>query len=254
MTNHPSPAPLDLKAIAALTVAELEADIPMEHARAAFAHLSHTPDQRASFARTDYARSIAELRDLSLEKATTDRQRAAVLTAWQEAREGYAAAYLAWLAAQSHSSSWHITGRSGRRRDASTSTCDRRRDDCIQALNTARARIRMALSMAVVADAGGPLAMARKRLALLEASQEAYKAANKIARSRRSDYTLEQRIADIAALPGLDKGIAGILMSPQRGDKPGFAEHVLVSNRGKIKRLRKSIAHMEAMEMVGGEA
>lgn len=82
------------------------------------------------------------------------------------------------------------------------------------------------------------------KIAHLETRQEQMKAANKIIKSRKKDYTADQRIADLQTEIGLTEETARTLLDPARFGGAGFPGFELTNNNANIRRLKARLGEL----------
>lgn len=147
---------------------------------------------------------------------------------------GYEPRYRAWLAARGRTASPMVTGPSNfpTRRNGKALDTERRRSDELSAWTKKAEK-------AALARLRPPPDPARE-LATLEELQETMKAANKIV--RKKSWPDERKIASLVADLGLREDTARRVLEPDFCRRIGFPPHQLASVRGKIKRLRQTLA------------
>lgn len=96
----------------AVKLAEFEADIPMEVARAAHAFSSFVPERRGDQERQGYARTLLDDWETFSKYADTPEKKQILATAFEEYRRGYKERFIARLHAASRTASVMITGAS----------------------------------------------------------------------------------------------------------------------------------------------
>ncbi len=220
-----------------LTAYPEAADIPLRTAQAAYTHLSHSPERRGEQAVQDYVETLNNARRRIFAAAPNPD---AAEAAYATVRAGLKADTLAYLSAQSRSSSWMITGRSGRneaREGKRLATVDRRREEMLG--NHAR-RVDAALASFRRAEKAAldPIEDLRSRLAERERLQAGMTEANKIV--RKKGLTDDEKRAALSALGMSSRTIANV-MSPDDYGKLGFPSYALTNNSAEIRRLKERL-------------
>lgn len=104
---------------------------------------------------------------------------------------------------------------------------------------------RLENNRAISSDDPEAVVKLKKELAELETLQEQMKAANKIAKSKRSGYTDEQKIIDLKAMfPKYSEANLKTLLEPDFCGRIGFPDYRLTNNNANINRIRKRIEHL----------
>lgn len=85
----------------------------------------------------------------------------------------------------------------------------------------------------------------RCKMAQAQHLQERMKAANKVAKSKRKNYTDEEKIADLQEM-GFSHADAVALLTPKYGRFYGFESYQLSNNSAEIRRIADRIAEEEA--------
>jgi hypothetical protein len=225
-------------------------DIREDTARTAYSGISFREEIRGVQVRADFATSLnADVRTtLKAAQGIPEAQQAA-LDVWREAKPRIVSAFVAYLSAKGRTTSWVITGRSGRdaRREQKKMDTERNRYEDFKKLV---ARVMKDASdvaaSAVVAARGGPKAVADQELDALLAEQARMKEANKIARSTK--LTPEEKIAKLGEL-GIRPTLARELVSPPYAYmKQGYQSYSMTSINEKIKRRKAKIEEEAARE------
>ena len=218
----------------------------MQAAVAAFRGTSFSSDKRGESIRLEYAGRLNEAHAEVMAKARTPEQQAAGLEALQEMKRRYRSAFMEYLGRRAGTTSWMITGRSGRnerRERKKMDAASKRAHTADEIFDRGLARAHGAVAQQKVTDAGGPLQVAKNRLANAERFQAAMKAANRIIRKKKlSDEEKVQGMIEI----GLSAAAARKALTPDFAGRLGFPSYALTNNNALIKRLRDKIAKMEA--------
>lgn len=204
-------------------------DIDPALAVRAFEHNSHTPGRRAASHLREYADA---LNNLPPEAQTP------------EVKAKFKGLFRAYLHAKANTSSWMVTGRSGRnerREQKKHDTADRRLREAMDYLASVRKRVAKQAKADRIEAAGGPEAILKRKIEQAEAFQEAAKAANRI--YRKKGMSDADKVAAIVAL-GISESTARKGLVPDYMGKTGIPSYALSNNRASIKRMKDQLAEM----------
>jgi hypothetical protein len=194
-----------------------------------------------------------------MKHAKTDEERALVEEEMEGLKAAYRSAYNAWLGARSRSTSWMITGRSGRneaRERKKHETEMRRMQDAQDVLEKGQARILKKLKALKREEAGGVIGELRAKLSERERLQEMMKKANAIVRAKvklsaeqqamappqRARLIGKRKVDRLVEEIGFTRTRAEQLLKPDFAGRIGFADYQLKNNNAEIRRLKGRIA------------
>ena len=104
-----------------------------------------------------------------------------------------------------------------------------------------------ASNRAISSDNPEAVDLLQRKIEAAEHSQELMKAANKIAKSRRKNYTIEQKIADLQKA-GYTVENASEIMKPDFMGRIGFPSYALTNNNANIRRMKERRAELKQAE------
>lgn len=240
-------------------------DVDDRLARDSHRGTSWDPERRAVQERASYAADLNQFYATAMGLAKTDDERAIVQAAAEAARVRYRSAFHARLGAMSNTTSWMITGPSGRnnrREQKRSDTADRRTGELLEVLPGALERIRKKLKAHRVEAAGGELAVAEAKLVHMKDQQERMKATNAIVRRKWTDEQKRAELGKVWTSPELIDTLMRQAMTPdvRMGDKvipgrvvPPFEQWQLTNNNTNIKRQEARVAELRTRERVRDE-
>lgn len=231
----------------------------------AFAGTSFVPERRGASIRDEFAQTMNATYAEMMAHAKTDAERELVEEEMAGLKAAYKRAYNTWLGARSGTTSWMITGRSGRnqsRERKKHETEMRRMQDVNDVLDKGKARILKRLKGLKRQEAGGVLGELRAKLADREALQETMKKANALVRKNvkltatQQALPTEERQALIRARKtktlaqelGVSLTRASKILEPDFMGRVGFPDYALKNNNAEVRRLKERIAEQQGKE------
>ena len=220
-------------------------DLPLSLARSAHAGSSFVPDQRAVQVRQGYAETLSSLYNELSKHATTDDQRLTLGVEFARFRDGYRKRYLAYLASQSRTYSVMISRPSNfpvPRMEKRNMVVDKRRNELVDFLPRAKDAILKALHpewRPIMAGDSDAVQRLQSKITEAEECQIRMRAANAAIRKHKKAGADAQAAALVAL--GFRESIARELLTPDFGQRIGFANYQLTNNNANIRRMRERL-------------
>lgn len=237
-------------------------EISMRSAVKAFSGTSFEPERRAELARNEFAETMNKIYADMMRAARTDAERKLVQEEMEGLKSAFRSAYDAWLGARGRTTSWMITGRSGRneaRERKKHQTATRRMRQMRDVLEKGQARILKKLQAMRREQAGGVLGELRAKLRERETRQQMMKKANAMVRakvkltaqqqamapSQRARLIYKRKVDRLVEELGLRRTQAEKILEPDFMGRIGFTDYQLKNNNAEIRRLKRRIAEQQ---------
>lgn len=211
-------------------------EIPWDVAKGAARHTSHVPEKRGRQQQREYASMLN-----NAYAKWNGKVDAGYL---DDLKRDFRAAYIAMLHSKGNTSSWAITGRSGRnsrRESKKMDAADAKTHDVLAVIPAWEKRMKRQAKADATVEAGGEAAELRQKIATRKRGQELMKAANKVIRKKTTSE--DEKHGLLVSMGFSDRNARKLV------DRAGFESYELTNNNAEIRRLQKRLPDVEAKEV-----